>query len=116
MSQAHHFDTPQGRRLAYHKSGEQGPTIVFCGGLKSDMDGTKALHLEEWAKARNQNFLRFDYSGHGLSSGRFEEGCIGDWHEDTLAAVAMLAQGKKVIGTIIADHRGIGAVYGSKQT
>ncbi|CUH53360.1 alpha/beta fold hydrolase [Shimia marina] len=97
MSVTQFYDTPQGRRIAYHKSGSAGPTIVFLGGLKSDMEGTKAVHLEAWAKARGQAFLRFDYSGHGESSGRFEEGCIGDWHEDTLAAVAALTQGPLVV-------------------
>lgn len=87
------LETPQGRRLAYHRSDGQGPWIVFLGGLKSDMEGTKALHLEAWAKARGRAFLRFDYSGHGESSGTFEEGCIGDWHEDTLAAVGALTEG-----------------------
>ena len=82
------LDTPQGRRLAYHKSEGAGPTVVFLGGLRSDMEGTKAVHLEDWARARGQAYLRFDYSGHGESSGRFEEGCIGDWHEDTVAAVS----------------------------
>jgi pimeloyl-ACP methyl ester carboxylesterase len=92
-----YLETPQGRRLAYHKSEGAGPTIVFCGGLKSDMEGTKAIHLEAWAKARGQAFLRFDYSGHGESSGRFEEGAIGDWHEDTLAAVTALTEGALVV-------------------
>lgn len=96
MSSAEYLDTPQGRRLAYHKTDGAGPCIVFCGGLKSDMDGTKALHLEAWAKSRGRAFLRFDYSGHGMSSGTFEEGCIGDWHEDTLAAVAALTDGRIV--------------------
>jgi pimeloyl-ACP methyl ester carboxylesterase len=93
MSQAHHFDTPQGRRIAYHKSEGQGPCIVFCGGLKSDMEGTKAVHLETWAKAQSLAFLRFDYSGHGESSGAFEDGCIGDWHEDTLAILEAVTEG-----------------------
>lgn len=97
MSSAEYLDTPQGRRLAYHKTDGAGPCIVFCGGLKSDMDGTKALHLEAWAKSRGRAFLRFDYSGHGMSSGTFEEGCIGDWHEDTLAAVAALTDGRIVL-------------------
>ena len=83
------LDTPEGRRLAFHHGAGKGPMVVFLGGLKSDMEGTKAVHLEAWAKARGQAFLRFDYSGHGQSSGRFEEGAIGDWHADT---VAMLAQ------------------------
>ncbi|MGR3637014.1 MAG: alpha/beta fold hydrolase [Shimia sp.] len=97
MSITQFLDTPQGRRIAYHKSGQSGPTVVFLGGLKSDMEGTKAVHLEDWAKARGQSFLRFDYSGHGESSGSFEEGCIGDWHEDTVAAVTALTQGPLVV-------------------
>lgn len=90
------LETPQGRRLAYHRSEGRGPWIVFLGGLKSDMEGTKAVHLEAWAQAQGRAFLRFDYSGHGESSGRFEEGCIGDWHEDTVAAVSALTEGPVV--------------------
>ncbi|MDP2494854.1 alpha/beta hydrolase [Shimia thalassica] len=97
MSTTQFFDSPQGRRIAYHKSGTTQPTIVFLGGLKSDMEGTKAIHLEEWAQARGQAFLRFDYSGHGESSGTFEEGCIGDWHDDTLAAVEALTTGPLIV-------------------
>lgn len=97
MSTTQFFESPQGRRIAYHKSGTIQPTIVFLGGLKSDMEGTKAIHLEEWAHARGQAFLRFDYSGHGESSGTFEEGCIGDWHEDTLAAVEALTTGPLIV-------------------
>ncbi len=91
------LETPEGRRLAYHKSEGVGPCVVFLGGLKSDMEGTKAVHLEAWARARGRAFLRFDYSGHGESSGRFEDGCIGDWHEDTLAAVETLCEGPIVV-------------------
>lgn len=87
------LETRQGRRLAYHRTEGRGPCVVFLGGLKSDMEGTKAVHLEAWARSCGRAFLRFDYSGHGESSGRFEDGCIGDWHEDTLAAVAALTTG-----------------------
>ena len=97
MSVTQFFDTPQGRRIAYHKSGDTGPTVVFLGGLKSDMEGTKAVHLEAWAQARGQKFLRFDYSGHGESSGAFEDGCIGDWHEDTVAAITALTEGPLIV-------------------
>ena len=90
---ANYLETPQGRRIAYHKTEGAGPVIVFLGGLKSDMEGTKAIHLEAWAQAQGRAFLRFDYSGHGESSETFEDGCIGDWHEDTLAAVAALTEG-----------------------
>ncbi|MCQ0971795.1 alpha/beta hydrolase [Paracoccus sp. TK19116] len=89
--------TPQGRDLAYNKSNGTGPGIVFLGGFKSDMDGTKALHLETWAKAQGRAFLRFDYSGHGQSSGAFEDGCIGDWLADAAAAVEGLTEGPQVL-------------------
>ena len=57
------------------------------------MEGTKAIHLEEWARAKGRAFLRFDYSGHGQSSGSFEEGCIGDWAEDTRTIIYALIEG-----------------------
>jgi len=92
-----YLETPQGRRLAYHKTEGHGPCVVFCGGLKSDMEGTKAVYLEDWAKRSGRAFLRFDYSGHGESSGQFTDGCIGDWHEDTVAAVEALTEGPVVV-------------------
>jgi len=91
------LETAQGRRLAYHRTQGAGPCIVFLGGLKSDMEGTKAVHLEAWARARGQAYLRFDYSGHGESSGRFEDGAIGDWHLDTLAAIDALTEGPLIV-------------------
>ncbi len=90
------LETPQGRTLAYHLTAGQGPCVVFLGGLKSDMQGTKALFLEDWARREGRAFLRFDYSGHGESSGDFTDGCIGDWAQDTLAAVSALTTGKIV--------------------
>ncbi|PID35763.1 MAG: alpha/beta hydrolase [Rhodobacterales bacterium] len=104
MGQAEFLDTKDGRRIAYvytpPKLGTHGrlePTVVFLSGLKSDMEGTKAVALEGWATCRGLGFLRFDYSGHGQSSGRFEDGCIGDWHADTLAAVDALTEGPLVV-------------------
>ena len=91
------LETAQGHKLAYHKTEGAGPTVVFLGGLKSDMEGTKAVHLEAWCQARGQGFLRFDYSGHGESSGTFDEGCIGDWHADTLAAIDALTEGPLIV-------------------
>lgn len=61
------------------------------------MDGTKALHLEAWAARAGRRFLRFDYSGHGQSSGDFESGCIGDWAEDAWQALSALTQGPQVL-------------------
>lgn len=92
-----YLDTPQGRRIAYHQSSGAGPGVVFLGGFKSDMEGTKAVHLEAWAKAQGRAFLRFDYSGHGQSSGAFEAGCIGDWAADAKAAISALTRGPQVL-------------------
>jgi pimeloyl-ACP methyl ester carboxylesterase len=88
--------TPQGRRIAYHMHEGAGPAVVFLGGFRSDMSGTKALWLDSWARERGRAFVRFDYSGHGISGGLFEEGCIGDWAEDA-AAVLDLVNGKAVL-------------------
>lgn len=96
MQDPKYHQTAAGRRLAYHLTYGDGPTVVFLGGLKSDMEGTKALHLEAWARARGQAFLRFDYSGHGQSSGRFEDGAIGDWADDTRDIIEAVVQGSIV--------------------
>jgi pimeloyl-ACP methyl ester carboxylesterase len=93
MAEPSYLETVQGRAIAYHLTEGEGPCVVFLGGLKSDMEGTKAVHLEDWAEAKGRAFLRFDYSGHGQSAGNFEEGCIGDWHHDTLAVVDALTEG-----------------------
>ena len=92
-----YLETATGRHVAYHKTEGQGPGVVFLGGLRSDMTGTKAVHLEAWARAQGRGFLRFDYSGHGQSSGRFEEGCIGDWAADAMAAIDALTTGPQVL-------------------
>ncbi|MEM1429035.1 MAG: alpha/beta hydrolase [Pseudomonadota bacterium] len=97
MAEPAYLETPQGRRIAYHRREGRGPVVVFLGGLRSDMTGTKAVHLEAWAEAAGRGFLRFDYSGHGQSSGTFEEGCIGDWAEDTAAVLAALTEGPLVL-------------------
>ena len=57
-----------GQRIAYHKTKGSAPGIVFLGGFRSDMTGSKALAFEDWAQARGRAFLRFDYQGHGASS------------------------------------------------
>ena len=91
------YDTPQGRKLAYVRSPGIGPGVVFLGGFKSDMTGTKAQFLEGWARERGRAFLRFDYSGHGQSSEDFLDGCIGDWAEDAIAAISALTEGPQVL-------------------
>ena len=97
MPQANLLETPQGRKIAYHKTEGLTPTVVFLGGFMSDMEGSKATYLEDWAKARRRAFLRFDYSGHGQSSGEFKDGCIGDWLDDAQAAISALTEGPLVL-------------------
>lgn len=86
-----------GAQIAYHKTEGHGVGIVFLGGFKSDMEGTKAAYLQQWAKDSGRPFLRFDYTGHGQSSGKFVDGCIGDWANDAVAAINMLTDGPQVL-------------------
>jgi pimeloyl-ACP methyl ester carboxylesterase len=97
MAEPQFLETPQGRRLAWHRFSGREPGVVFLGGLRSDMTGTKAVHLEDWARRTGRAFLRFDYSGHGASSGTFTEGCIGDWAEDAEAAIEALTEGPQIL-------------------
>ena len=90
------FDTDV-RQIAYDQTPGDGPGVVFLGGFQSDKEGTKALELEAWAKDRGRAFLRFDYSGHGMSSGEFLDGCIGDWADDAEAAIQGLTEGPQVL-------------------
>ncbi len=92
-----YLDTPQGRRIAYNQTRGRGPGVVFLGGFMSDMGGTKAVHLHEWAQRSDCSFLRLDYSGHGESGGAFEDGCIGDWAEDAFQAITQLTEGPQVL-------------------
>lgn len=87
------LDRPDGQRLAWRKVDGDGPTVVWLGGFKSDMDGTKALALADWAGRAGRAYVRFDYFGHGRSSGDFAEGTITRWREDALAVFDALAAG-----------------------
>ncbi len=89
--------TPEGRRIAYARTPGSEPGVVFLSGLRSDMTGTKAQALEAWARAQGRAFLRFDYSGHGQSSGAFVDGAIGDWFADARAAITALTTGPQVL-------------------
>jgi pimeloyl-ACP methyl ester carboxylesterase len=89
--------TRQGRNIALRQTAGAGPAVVFLHGLRSDMEGTKALHLEQWARQAGRAFLRFDCSGHGQSGGRFEDGCIGDWAEDAAEVLAARTEGPLVL-------------------
>lgn len=82
---------PDGSELAYHKTDGSQPGVIFLGGFRSDMTGTKAVALEEYCKERGQQFIRFDYFGHGQSSGAFVEGTIGRWADNVVTVLDELA-------------------------
>lgn len=67
---------PDGEQVAWGKVAGAGPTVVWLGGFRSDMAGTKAQAIAEWAQATGRAYVRFDYFGHGESSGDF----AGDHH------------------------------------
>jgi len=76
-----------GDRLAYHEVIGSGPTVIWCGGLKSDMEGGKAIHLHKWAERNHHSYIRFDYFGHGHSDGDFIEGTISRWASDVCEVI-----------------------------
>ena len=88
---------PDGATIAYHKTEGKAPCVVFLPGFRSDMTGDKALTLEAMCRARGQAFLRFDYTGHGASSGAFEDGTIGAWTGDAVHAIEQVTEGPLVL-------------------
>ncbi|RYI99367.1 MAG: alpha/beta hydrolase, partial [Acetobacteraceae bacterium] len=91
------LDRGDGIELAWRRVPGREPGVVFLGGFNSDMTGSKAEDLSAFCAARGQAFLRLDYSGHGASGGRFEDGTIGRWAEDAAAVIAALTSGPQVL-------------------
>ncbi len=91
------LERDDGERIAWRRVAGRGPTVVWLGGFMSDMTGTKAQALSDWALANGRAFLRFDYLGHGESSGAFRDGTITRWRADALAAIAGLTEGPLVL-------------------
>jgi pimeloyl-ACP methyl ester carboxylesterase len=83
--------------IAYHRQPGRGPGILFIGGFRSDMTGVKAGFLEALARRRGQAFLRFDHFGHGISSGRFEDGTISRWAADCIQLIDRLTDGPQLL-------------------
>jgi pimeloyl-ACP methyl ester carboxylesterase len=73
------FDTVEGQRIAFRFREGRSPTLIFLPGYASDMEGSKALALDQFAGERGLAMLRFDYSGTGSSEGEFDEGTLGVW-------------------------------------
>ena len=91
------LDRPDGAKLAWRRVEGAGPTVVWLGGFRSDMAGTKAQALADWAKAEGRAYLRFDYFGHGESDGDFANGTITRWRADALAVLDELITGDVVL-------------------
>lgn len=85
------------RKIAYHHGHGNGPTILFCGGYMSNMEGTKALFLENLCQELGISYVRFDYSGHGSSSENFEDGTISSWSEDAISIVDQVIRGPVIV-------------------
>ena len=83
--------------IAYNQLKGKNVGIVFLSGFNSDMQGKKALYLEKWAKENNHSFLRFDYSGHGQSSGTIDTTCFSDWYQDAEYLINKLTQDKQIL-------------------
>ncbi len=96
MADASYFDH-DGTKIAYRRVEGAAPGVVWLGGYRSDMLGTKAETLSAWAERTDRAFLRFDYSGHGESGGVFAEGTISQWLGESLAAFRRLTDGPQVL-------------------
>ena len=97
MAETSGFLAFEGERLAWWRLVGAGPTVVWLGGFRSDMTGTKAQVLADWAAANGRGYLRFDYSAHGQSSGDFMNGTITRWRLDALAMIDGLTEGPLVL-------------------
>ena len=83
--------------IAYNQLIGKKEGIVFLSGFNSDMQGKKALYLEKWAKENDHSFLRFDYSGHGQSSGSIDKTCFSDWYQDAEYLINKLTKDKQIL-------------------
>lgn len=89
--------SPTGNLLAYEALEGTSPQVMFLTGFKSDMNGTKAMYLRDHCAARGIGFLRFDYSGHGESSGQFDACTISTWLADSLHMLDHHTRGRVVL-------------------
>ena len=97
MDKTEFLALPDGSSIAYRHMSGSNPGILFCAGFHSNMQGVKALALEQWCREQGRQFTRFDYTGHGESSGVVEEGCIGRWRDDTVAVLDKVTTGPQLV-------------------
>ncbi len=91
------INTLDNNTIAYNQFTGKNMGIVFLSGFNSDMQGKKALYIERWAKNNNHSFLRFDYSGHGQSSGKIETTCFSDWYKDAEYIINKKTKDKQIL-------------------
>jgi esterase/lipase len=91
------LNRPDGQSVAYHHTAGDAPGVLFCSGFMSDMEGTKAIALEQAMKDLGRSYTRFDYLGHGQSTGLFTDGSISRWTDDALAVLDECTSGPMVI-------------------
>lgn len=91
MSEIERLTRPDGETLALRRVPGAGPTVLWIGGFRSDMEGTKALALDAAARERGWAFVRYDHFAHGRSSGDWEQATVGRWIDDAAALVDHLA-------------------------
>jgi len=113
MNQELHYLTLPDRKLAYQQRNapcqeEKRTSVFFLGGFASDMEGTKATALDQYCHETGYGYTRFDYRGHGLSEGRFEDGTLGDWLDDACQVFDRLTKGPQlVIGSSMGGWLGL---------
>ncbi|HYC97153.1 alpha/beta hydrolase [Brevundimonas sp.] len=90
MDDLERLTRPDGETLALKRVAGSGPTVVWIGGFRSDMEGTKALALDAAARERGWNYVRYDHFAHGRSSGDWRKATIGRWREDAIALIDSL--------------------------
>src|SRR5215472_10072017 len=106
------LDRSDGVELAWARQAGSSPTVVFLPGFRSDMTGDKATALAAFCAERGCAMLRFDYSGHGASGGRFEDGTIGQWSEEALVLVGSSMGGWIALLVAIARSDRVAALIG----
>ena len=97
MTDPEYLPRLDGERMAYLRQAGRGPGLMWLGGFNSDMNGTKAQAVAAFAAREGRASLRFDYFGHGASSGAFADGTISRWREDALAALDHLTEGPQIL-------------------
>jgi len=97
MTQPELLNRPDGHSIAYHHIAGDAPGVIFCSGFMSDMEGTKAIALEQAMTELGRSYTRFDYLGHGQSTGLFTDGSISRWTDDALAVLDDCTAGPQVV-------------------